>query len=126
MLTDGDYIMIKFWLHISNEVQLDRFIERQNDPYKIWKLTGEDWRNREKWSLYVRAANEMLEKTNKKHAPWKVIPGNDKKYARIQVLEETLEHVKSELKKRGLKLPDMITHSVAKEENENTQTMISE
>lgn len=105
LLTDGDYIIIKFWLHISSEVQLDRFIERKNDPYKIWKLTGEDWRNREKWSLYVNAANDMFEKTSKHHAPWILVPGNDKKYARIRVLEETLAHVEHELLKRNLKLP---------------------
>lgn len=105
MLTDGDYIVIKFWLHISEEEQLNRFIERQNDPYKIWKLTGEDWRNREKWSQYVNAANEMFEKTNTHNAPWILVPGNDKKYARIRVLEETLAHIERELLKHRLKLP---------------------
>lgn len=115
MLTDEDYIILKFWVHISKDVQLDRFIERKNDPYKIWKLTGEDWRNREKWQAYVNAANEMFKKTNMKNAPWIVVPGNDKKYARVKVLEETIDHIKKELEKKGLTLPKPIQHILHKD-----------
>lgn len=125
MLIDDEYIVLKFWIHISKDVQLDRFIERKNDPYKIWKLTGEDWRNREKWSQYVTAANDMFEKTSTKHAPWVVVPGNDKKYSRITVLEETLEHIKRELKKRGLKLPKPMEH-IANGELDESSNKIDE
>lgn len=101
-LTDEDYIIIKFWLHVSNEEQLKRFKDREKNPYKAWKLTNEDWRNREKWQDYLDAANEMFEKTDKKNAPWILVAGNDKKYARIQVLQETLAHIERALEKRGL------------------------
>lgn len=107
MLTDEEYIIIKFWVHISNEEQLQRFIEREKDPYKMWKLTYEDWRNRNKWAEYIEAANDMFEKTDKENAPWILIEGNDKKHARVKVLKETLSHVTKELKKRGLTIPQM-------------------
>lgn len=107
LLTDENYIVLKFWLHVSNDEQLRRFKERENNPYKMWKLTEEDWRNREKWATYEQAANEMFEKTDKKNAPWILVSGNDKKHARIQVLEETLAHIKQQLKKRGLEVPKL-------------------
>lgn len=105
-LTDGDYIMIKFWIHIDEAEQLKRFNDRAQDPYKAWKLTDEDWRNREKWPLYVEAADEMFEKTDKKNAPWVLIEGNDKKYARIEVLKQVIKHVTAECEKRGLTITD--------------------
>lgn len=105
-LTDDGNIILKFWIQVSNEEQLKRFKERQEDPYKKWKLTDEDWRNRDKWSLYVNAANDMFDKTDKKNAPWILIEGNDKKYARIQVLKETIEHVRRECTSRGLQITD--------------------
>lgn len=107
-LTDDQYILIKFWIHIDKEEQYNRFMERKNNPYKSWKLTEEDWRNREKFDDYVDAANEMFEKTDKKHAPWYIIPGNNKHYARIQVLKETIHFVKEQAKKRGLEIVDFI------------------
>lgn len=74
---------MKCWLHITKEEQLDRFEERRNDPYKQWKLTDEDWRNREKWSDYVIAAEEMFKQTHMENAPWIIVEANDKKYARL-------------------------------------------
>lgn len=118
MLTDGDYIMLKFWVHVSTDEQLNRFIEREQNPYKIWKLTDEDWRNREKRSLYIDAANEMFKKTDNKNAPWKLISGDDKKYARIKVLEDTIAHILQELKKRGLELPKVIAEPITNEESD--------
>ncbi|MGX9135994.1 polyphosphate kinase 2 family protein [Rummeliibacillus sp. JY-2-4R] len=106
-LTMDGYIVLKFWIQVSYDEQLKRFKERQENPYKKWKLTDEDWRNREKWSQYVDAANDMMDKTNKKNAPWIQIAGNDKKYARIQVLEETIKHIKKECKLRGLQVPKL-------------------
>jgi polyphosphate:AMP phosphotransferase len=80
-------IHIKFWLHISKEEQLVRFKARSQDPHKLWKLTEEDWRNRDKWDAYVEAVNEMILRTNTPHAPWTIVSGNDKYYARVQVIE---------------------------------------
>ena len=93
LLTDESYIMVKCWMQITKEEQLTRFTERQDDPYKQWKLTEEDWRNREKWSLYIEAAHDMLEKTHKNYAPWIVVGGNDKNYARIYVLKAIIQHI---------------------------------
>lgn len=103
-LTDENYIIIKFWIHIDKEEQLARFHERQTNPYKVWKLTEEDWRNRGKFDDYVACANEMIEKTNNKNAPWVVIPGNNKYYARIQVLKEAIMQIEQAAIERGLNI----------------------
>lgn len=108
VLTDGNYIIVKYWLHVSKEEQLQRFLDRENDPYKAWKLTDEDWRNRDKWEKYEEAAEEMFEKTDTKNAPWVLVPGNNKRYARIHVLEETLRLIEEKLEARGLKLIDAL------------------
>ena len=86
-LTDWGAVVIKFWIHIDQDTQLQRFTDRQNTPEKQWKLTEEDWRNREKWPQYEEAINEMLEKTSTENAPWYIIESNDKKYARIKTLK---------------------------------------
>ncbi len=86
-LTDWGAVVIKFWIHIDPETQLARFTERQNTPEKQWKITDEDWRNREKWPQYEVAVDEMLQKTSTKNAPWYIIESNDKKYARIRTLK---------------------------------------
>lgn len=85
-LTDTGIIVLKFWLEISEEEQLKRFGKREKTEYKQYKLTDEDWRNREKRFAYNDAANDMIEYTNTSYAPWHVIPAEDKKYARIEVL----------------------------------------
>jgi polyphosphate kinase 2 (PPK2 family) len=89
--TNFGAIVIKLFLYISKEEQLVRFEDRQSDPNKVWKITDEDWRNREKWDIYVEAVNDMIEKTDKKNAPWIVINGNDKRYARVKALETIVE-----------------------------------
>ena len=86
-LTDWGAVLLKFWIHIDQDTQLARFTERQNTPEKQWKITDEDWRNREKWPQYEVAVNEMLKKTSTKNAPWYIIESNDKHYARIKALE---------------------------------------
>lgn len=94
-LVDSGIIVIKFWLHISSEEQLERFNLRNEDPMKRWKLTDEDWRNRDKWHLYEEACNEMIQRTDKPNAPWIVVPANDKYTARKIVINEycrILEH----------------------------------
>ena len=107
LLTDGNYIIIKFWIHIDKEEQLNRFNARSQDPYKAWKLTDEDWRNREKFDDYVTIADEMFEKTDSENAPWVLISGNDKYYARIQILKETLAHIEKQAQRRGLEIPSL-------------------
>ena len=87
MLTDWGAVVLKFWIHIDQETQLQRFTDRQNTPEKQWKITDEDWRNREKWPQYEVAIDEMLQKTSTENAPWHIIESNDKKYARIKTLK---------------------------------------
>lgn len=96
-LTDWGAIVIKFWIQIDKDTQLDRFTVRQNTPEKQWKLTDEDWRNREKWDVYEEAINEMIAKTSTKFAPWNIIESNDKKYARIKTLEIVIDEIKKRL-----------------------------
>ena len=90
-------IIVKFWIHVSREEQLRRFEERRNTHYKSWKLTDEDWRNREKWPLYEEAVEEMLVKTSTKNAPWNLIEGNDKYWARVRTLSSLVNALSVEL-----------------------------
>ena len=99
-LTDWGAVVIKFWVQIDNKTQLDRFTERQNTPEKQWKITDEDWRNREKWDQYEDAVNEMLQKTSTSFAPWRILESNDKKYARIKALEIVIDEIKKATKKK--------------------------
>lgn len=96
-LVDFGSIIAKFWLHISPEEQLRRFEARQHVPYKAWKLTDEDWRNREKWPAYLEAADEMLLRTSTPYAPWTIVEAEDKKYARIKVLRTAVDVLEAEL-----------------------------
>jgi polyphosphate kinase 2 (PPK2 family) len=84
-ITDAGIAVAKIWVHISLEEQLSRFERRQETPHKRWKLTDEDWRNREKWPLYEEAVNDMLERTDTDYAPWFVISGEDKLSERVDV-----------------------------------------
>jgi polyphosphate:AMP phosphotransferase len=90
-------IMLKFWLHISPEEQLARFKQRQETPHKQHKITDEDWRNRERWDDYLLAVNEMVVRTSTDYAPWVLVPGNDKKFARVFVLEHVCRTLKKAL-----------------------------
>ena len=85
-ITGFGSILVKFWLTVSPEEQLQRFQDRQTTPYKQYKLTEEDWRNREKWDAYITAACEMIERTSTHEAPWILVEANDKNWARIRVL----------------------------------------
>ena len=99
-LTDWGAVVIKFWVQIDKETQLARFTERQNTPQKQWKITEEDWRNREKWDQYEEAVNEMLQKTNTTTAPWYVLESNDKKYARIKALKTVIEEIEKKISEK--------------------------
>jgi len=90
-MVNSGMILAKFWLQISPEEQLARFEARQGDLAKSWKLTDEDWRNREKWPLYNAAVEEMLLKTSTLPAPWTVVEANDKYFARVKVLQTLVD-----------------------------------
>lgn len=92
-LTDNGAILLKFWLDVSEEVQLQRFCERAEDPTKRHKITSDDWHNRSKRQLYETAATEMLKKTDTSYARWHVIPSNNKKTSRTAVLKAIIEAV---------------------------------
>jgi polyphosphate:AMP phosphotransferase len=79
-------ILVKYWLHITRDEQEKRFTERANSPSKSWKLTDEDWRNREHWDDYELAVNDMVARTSTRHAPWYLIPANDKNHTRVEVV----------------------------------------
>lgn len=97
-LADHGIILLKFWIHISKDEQLRRFKEREKIPWKMHKITDEDWRNREKWIDYELAVNEMVARTSTASAPWILIPGNNKKYARIQVIKNICKSINNALK----------------------------
>lgn len=98
-LDDWGAVIIKFWVQIDKDTQLERFNDRQNTPEKRWKITEEDWRNREKWDLYEQAVDEMIQKTSTKFAPWHILESTDKKYARIKALEIVVEELEKRLGK---------------------------
>lgn len=85
-VSESNTALVKFWLHIDSEMQLARFKERENTPFKQFKITEEDYRNREKWHAYEAAVNEMVARTSTRHAPWTIVPSNDKYFARVHVL----------------------------------------
>lgn len=96
-LRDFGTIMAKFWIQISRDEQLRRFEERQAIDYKSWKLTDEDWRNRDKWGMYEEAVEDMLLKTSTRTAPWHLVEGNEKYWARVKVLSTMVELLSREL-----------------------------
>ncbi|ALF60718.1 ATPase [Psychrobacter urativorans] len=96
-LVAADTIVLKYWLAIDKKEQLARFESRDDTPHKQFKLTDEDWRNREKWEDYVQAAADMLARTDTVAAPWCVVATNDKRYARLQVLEHAITQLENSL-----------------------------
>jgi len=101
-------ILVKFWLHISEQEQLRRFERRERDPLKRWKITDDDWRNRAKREQYVAAVEEMLTRTDSVEAPWVLVEAESKRYARVKVLESLIEHIERACVARGFPLPDPI------------------
>ena len=100
-LTREGVLVLKFWMQIDKDEQERRFRERQENPEKQWKITEEDWRNREKWDQYETAVNEMLIRTSTANAPWIVVEGNDKYYARLKVLRTVVEAIEERIKTGG-------------------------
>jgi polyphosphate kinase 2 (PPK2 family) len=99
-------ILIKFWMHISDAEQLRRFKRRDTDPLKNWKLTAEDWRNREKRTAYEQAVEDMLERTDHALAPWHLVEADSKRYARVKVLETTIAEIEQGMRNRGFEPPE--------------------
>jgi polyphosphate kinase 2 (PPK2 family) len=94
-------ILLKFWMHISDEEQLRRFTRREREPLKTWKLTAEDWRNREKRTAYEQAIEDMLERTDHTLARWHLIEADSKRYARVAVVEQAIAEIEKGMRDRG-------------------------
>ena len=106
LVTEG-MILVKFWLHISNGEQLRRFESRRDDPLRCWKLTDDDWRNREKRPAYVQAVDEMLTRTDHSNARWDVVAAESKHYARVKVVGTVVHHLEHGLAKAGIPVPPL-------------------
>jgi polyphosphate kinase 2 (PPK2 family) len=104
-LADEGMILVKFWIHISSDEQLKRFERRRDDPLKAWKLTEEDWRNREKRDAYTEAVEDMLAGTDKPQTPWSLIEGDSKRYARVKVIETVIERIEDGMREWGFEPP---------------------
>jgi polyphosphate:AMP phosphotransferase len=100
-LVDHGHVLVKYWLHVTRDEQLRRFKDREATPYKRWKLTDEDWRNRDRWDAYERAVNDMIERTSTREAPWTIIEGNDKSLARIKVLKTMCDSLEQRLERKA-------------------------
>jgi polyphosphate kinase 2 (PPK2 family) len=96
-LTEHGMVLSKFWLHLSLKEQLRRFRERQHVPYKRYKITDEDWRNRRKWGEYKAAVVEMVARSSTEFAPWTLVAAEDKRFARIQILKTLVDRLSAAL-----------------------------
>jgi polyphosphate:AMP phosphotransferase len=96
-LTENGTLIIKFWAHISQDEQLKRFKERESCEWKNWKITDDDWRNREKWNLYKKAVDDMLLKTDTEFAPWTIVEAESKLYSRIKILKTIVERLENKI-----------------------------
>ncbi len=104
-LVDSGVQLVKLWFHIDPDEQLRRFEARLADPFKVWKMTEEDWRNRSKWDQYVEAAEDMFKKTDTKYAPWTIVPANNKHYARIKALQTVAAALRHGSELKGIECP---------------------
>jgi polyphosphate kinase 2 (PPK2 family) len=104
-LADEGTILVKFWLHISDEEQLRRFRRREADPLKAWKLTEDDWRNRDKRAEYEQAVEDMIARTDQGHARWHLIAADSKRYARVKVVETVIEEIEAGMRRWGQEPP---------------------
>jgi AMP-polyphosphate phosphotransferase len=104
-------VLVKFWLHVSEEEQLKRFESREKDPLRRWKLTDDDWRNRRKRKAYERAIEQMLDETDHPDAPWTLVEAENKRWARVRVLITVVEALEAGMQKRGLTVPSAIDPS---------------
>jgi polyphosphate kinase 2 (PPK2 family) len=105
LAADG-MILVKFWLHVSDEEQLRRFERRRTDPLKQWKLTDDDWRNRSKRAAYLAAIEDMLERTDTTAAPWTLVEGDSKRWARVKVLETVIAAIEAGTRRHDFPIPE--------------------
>src|SRR5688500_9162687 len=98
-------VLVKLWLHLSDEEQLRRFEKRQKDELRAWKLTDEDWRNRSRRADYEAAVEQMIERTSHPAAPWRLIEAEDKRWARVAVLETVIEAIETGMVAHGMAVP---------------------
>ena len=105
-LVEDQTILVKFWMHISDEEQLRRFERRERKPLKAWKLTEEDWRNREKRGEYEEAVEAMLARTDRPHAHWDVVAGESKRFARVSVIETVIRRIEEGMERCGHPVPE--------------------
>ena len=98
-------VVIKFWLHISEEEQLKRFEKRRDDPLKSWKLTPDDWENRRKRPQYLEAIEEMLKRTDHEAAPWELVEAESKRYARVRVMETVISRIEAGMRAAAVEPP---------------------
>lgn len=106
LLHEHGYGLAKIWMHIDKDEQARRFAERERTPYKQYKITDEDYRNRERWDLYEDAVNEMVERTSTSHAPWTLVEANDKRYARVKIVEVVCAALEDALARAGARRGD--------------------
>jgi AMP-polyphosphate phosphotransferase len=106
MLADEGMLLVKLWMHISDEEQLRRFEKRRDNPLKSWKLTDEDWRNREKRGAYEEAVEDMLERTDFEGSRWHVVSAEQKKHARVEVVETVVSELEEAMRRHGLEVPE--------------------
>ena len=99
-------VLVKFWLHLSSDEQLRRFESREKDPLRRWKLTEDDWRNRRKHKAYERAVEDMLERTDHEGAPWVLVEAENKRWARVKVVDTVVAAIESGFQQHGLAVPD--------------------
>jgi polyphosphate kinase 2 (PPK2 family) len=104
-LSDEGTILVKLWLHISDSEQLKRFKRREQDPLKAWKLTDEDWRNRGRREEYAEAVEDMVARTDQPCAPWHLIEGDSKRYARVKVVETVIDRIEQGMREWDVKVP---------------------
>ena len=104
-LTAEGMVLVKLWLHVSEDEQLKRFKAREQDPLKAWKLTDEDWRNREKRPQYVEAVEDMVRETSTGFAPWTLVEAESKRYARVKVIETVIAAAEDGMRRHGIDVP---------------------
>jgi polyphosphate kinase 2 (PPK2 family) len=115
-LADEGTILVKFWLHISADEQLKRFERREKDPLKAWKLTEDDWRNRDKRAEYEQAVEDMLARTDHDpHACWHPIEAESKRYARVKVIETVIAEIEAGMRRHGFEPPPPVGHDTVKQ-----------
>jgi polyphosphate kinase 2 (PPK2 family) len=110
-IADDGYVIIKFWLHISQEEQKMRFKKLEKDPLNAWHVQPEDWEHHRKYDLYLAAVEEMLERTETEWGPWTIVEATDRRWAQVKIFETIINRLEEVLKKRGVPLPETLTRT---------------